>query len=94
MQEYGEKRSIPQNKRYWKALLNEIAANAWVDGKQYSALAWAEFFKGKFIGFEETPDGRQIGISTTTLNVAEFSAYMTQIEAYAAQELGLELSEG
>ncbi|MFZ2974944.1 MAG: recombination protein NinB [Ferribacterium limneticum] len=84
------KRSSDQNKRYW-AILNEIAGNAWINGQQFSSEAWAEFFKGKFIGFEETPDGRRIGISTTTLDVAEFTEYMTRIEVYAASELGIEV---
>lgn len=86
VQEHKTKRSTDQNKRYW-AILNEIAANTWLDGRQFSADAWHEFFKGKFIGYEETPDGRQIGISTTTLSVADFGDYMTRIEAYAADEL-------
>lgn len=89
VQEHKTKRSTDQNKRYW-AILNEIAANTWLDGRQFSADAWHEFFKGKFIGYEETPDGRQIGISTTTLSVADFGDYMTRIEAYAADELGIE----
>lgn len=88
-QEHKTKRSTDQNKRYW-AILNEIAANTWLDGRQFSADAWHEFFKGKFIGYEETPDGRQVGISTTTLSVADFGDYMTRIEAYAADEIGIE----
>ena len=84
------KRSIEQNRRYW-LILGEIAENGWIDGKRFSTESWAEYFKGKFIGFEETPDGRQIGISTTTLDVAAFADYMTRIEAYAAQELGIEV---
>lgn len=90
--EHKAKRSTDQNKRYW-AILNEIAAGAWVNGKQFSADAWHEFFKAEFIGKEETPDGRQIGISTTTLDVAEFGEYMTRVEHYAAEQLGLELSQ-
>lgn len=90
IQEHKAKRSIDQNKRYW-AILNEIAANAWVSGRQFSTEAWHEFFKAKLIGYEETPDGRQIGISTTTLAVAEFGDYMTRIEVYAAEELGIEI---
>ena len=89
--EHKVKRSGEQNKRYW-AILGEISANAWVDGKQFSAEAWAEFYKGKFIGHEETPDGRTIGISTTTLAVHEFGDYMTKIEQHAASELGVEFS--
>lgn len=90
IQEHKAKRSVDQNKRYW-AILNEIAANAWVSGRQFSAEAWHEFFKAKFIGYEETPDGRLHGISTTTLNVAEFGDYMTRIEVYSTDELGISI---
>lgn len=88
--EWKNKRSVEQNKRLWK-ILNEIAEQAWVNGDQYSADAWHEMFKRKFIGQEELPDGGILGISTTTLNVSEFGDYMTKIEAYAATELGLEI---
>jgi len=88
--EWKNKRSVEQNKRLWK-ILNEIAESAWVNGDQYSADAWHEMFKRKFIGQEELPDGGILGISTTTLNVSEFGDYMTKIEAYAATELGLEI---
>lgn len=88
--EHKAKRSVDQNKRYW-AILNEIAEGAWIGGRQFSTEAWHEFFRAKFIGYEETPDGRQIGISTTTLSVAEFGDYMTRVEAYAAAELGIEI---
>ena len=89
--EHKAKRSTDQNKRYW-ALLNEISAGAWLNGKQYSPEAWAEHFKRSFIGLEELPDGNSIGISTTALDVAEFSAFMTRIEVYAAEELGIDLT--
>ena len=88
--EYKAKRSGEQNRRYW-AILNQIAAEAWIDGKQFSADAWHEFAKRKFIGCEETPGGGSVGISTTTLSVSEFSDYTTRVEVYAAQELGLEV---
>lgn len=87
--EHKAKRSGDQNKRYW-AILNEIAEGAWIGGRQFSTEAWHEFFRAKFIGYEETPDGRQIGISTTTLSVAEFGDYMIRVEAYAATELGVD----
>lgn len=89
--EHKSKRSIEQNKRYW-AMLHEIASGAWLGGKQYSAEAWAEYFKREFIGSEELPGGGSIGISTTTLNVEEFAAYMTRIEVYAATDLGVEFT--
>lgn len=87
--EHKSKRSIEQNKRYW-ALLNELAAAAWVGGRQFNAEAWHEYFKRKFIGYEELPGGETAGISSTTLDVGEFSAYMERIEAHASTELGVE----
>ena len=88
--EYRKARSSEQNRRSW-ALLNQISAEAWIDGKQFSADAWHEYAKRKFIGVEETPGGGSVGISTTTLSVQDFATYMTRVEVYAAQELGLEV---
>ena len=90
VEEHKAKRSSAQNRRYW-AILGQISESAFVGGKQFSTEAWAEHFKRSFIGFEELPDGSLIGISTTSLNTAEFTEYMDRIEAYAATELGLEI---
>lgn len=79
------KRSIDQNKRYWKLLL-ELSDLAWVDDRQYSKEAWHEYLKREFIGIEELPGGGQIGISTTKLTVEEFGNYMTRIEQWAAEQ--------
>lgn len=79
------KRSIEQNKRYW-AMLREIAATVWIEGKQYSDEVWHEQFKRWFIGMIEMPDGSMVGISTTTLNVGEFGEYMTRIEHWCAEQ--------
>lgn len=88
--EHKSKRSIEQNKRMW-VILRQIEEGAWIDGKQFTQDAWHEEFKRKFIGVEELPGGGTVGISTTSLNVEEFAAYMTRIEVYAATELGVEL---
>ncbi|EFQ42173.1 recombination protein NinB [Pseudomonas aeruginosa] len=83
------KRSIEQNKRYW-SLLRELAAVAWVDGRQFDDQVWHEQFKRWFIGCEDVslPDGSTElrGISTTKLTVDEFGIYMTKIEAWAAEQ--------
>lgn len=89
--EYKAKRSFEQNSRYW-AILTEIAEGAWVKGRQYTPEVWAEYFKRKFIGVEELPDGREVGLSTTKLSVAEFSDFMTRIEQHAVSALGVELA--
>jgi len=86
--EYKTRRSIEQNKRYWD-LLGEIATGAWLDGRQFGREAWHDYFKGLFIGFEDVPGGRQVAMSTTRLSVSEFADYMTRVEAFAAQELGV-----
>ncbi|WP_240122716.1 recombination protein NinB [Pseudomonas aeruginosa] len=83
------KRSIEQNKRYW-SLLRELAAVAWVDGRQFDDQVWHEQFKRWFIGCKDVklPDGSTElrGISTTKLTVDEFGIYMTKIEAWAAEQ--------
>lgn len=89
VEEHKAKRSGSQNRMYW-LLLTDIAANCWIDGRQYSKEAWHAHFAGEFIGWEELPGGRRSPISTTTLSVAEFTAYIERIQAYAATELALE----
>lgn len=89
--EYKAKRSAEQNARYW-ALLGEIADGAWVNGRQFSDDVWHEFFRREFIGKEDLPDGREVGLTTTKLSVAEFSDYMTRIEQYAVTRLGVQLA--
>lgn len=79
------KRSIEQNKRY-HALLRDLAAVAWINGRQYGPEAWAEYFKQELIGWDDLPNGQRRGISTTTLSVSEFGDYMTRIEQWAAEQ--------
>jgi len=100
-------RSLSANALMWAGPLNDIASQAWVHGKQYSALIWHEYFKEKFLPdfpdptqvkegyrkYEETPDGRRVLIgSTQKLTKHGFSLYMEQIYAYGA-ELGVRFSE-
>ena len=100
-------RSLSANALMWAGPLNDIASQAWVHGKQYSALIWHEYFKEKFLPdfpdltqvkegyrkYEETPDGRRVLIgSTQKLTKHGFSLYMEQIYAYGA-DLGVRFSE-
>lgn len=85
-----KKRTPEQNRRYWgRGVLAQIAEQATVNGKLYSAEVWHEQFKRMFIGFDELPNGQIIGKSSTALTTAEFCDFCTQVEAYAAQELGV-----
>ena len=86
--EHKSKRTLEQNARYW-ALLNDIAANSWIEGRQFSSEAFHEFFKRRFIGCEDTPGGGTVGISTRTLNVGDFADYMMKVEQYATDELAV-----
>ena len=85
-----KKRTPEQNRRYWgRGVLAQIAEQATVNCKLYSAEVWHEQFKRMFIGFDELPNGQIIGKSSTGLTTAEFCDLCTQVEAYAAQELGV-----
>ena len=85
-----KKRTPEQNRRYWgRGVLAQIAEQATVNGKLYSAEVWHEQFKRMFIGFDELPNGQIIGKSSTGLTTAEFCDFCTQVEAYAATELGV-----
>lgn len=84
------KRTSRQNRRYWgNGVLAQIAAQATVNGRLYSAETWHEQFKRQFIGVIELPNGEVIGKSSTDLTTTEFSAFCDQVEAYAATELGV-----
>lgn len=83
-------RTKAQNRRYWgRGVLSQIAEQAVINGKQYSAEVWHEQFKRQFIGVEELPDGSVIGKSSAKLTTAQFSEFCAQVEAYAATSLGV-----
>lgn len=84
------KRTNSQNRRYWgRGVLAQVAEQAVVNGRLYSAEVWHEQFKRQFIGFEELPNGQIVGKSSKELTTAEFSDFCAQVEAYAAKELGV-----
>lgn len=90
---YRSKRSLEQNRRYFgPAVLGAIAEQAWIDGRQYDKESWHEYFKRQFIGTVDLPGGATRAMSSSDLNVEEFSQFMQQVEAYAAQELGVQFT--
>ena len=85
-----KKRTSKQNKRYWgQGILAQIAAQAVVGGKMYSAENWHEIFKRMYLGVDELPNGQVIGKSSTGLTTAEFCEFSDQVEAYAQTDLGV-----
>ena len=84
------KRTKAQNRRYWgNGVLKQIADQATVNGRLYSAETWHELAKRKFIGVIELPNGEVIGKSSADLTTAEFCEFCDQVEAYAATHLGV-----
>ena len=85
-----KKRSSKQNRRYWgKGVLAQIAAQATVGGKLYSAETWHEMFKRTFVGVIELPNGEVIGESSASLTTKEFCDFCDEVEAYAVTELNV-----
>ena len=83
-------RTTKQNKRYWsRGVLKQIAEQAVINGRQYSAEAWHELMKKKFIGLVELPDGSVIGQSSRDLSTTQFGEFCEQVEAYACTELSV-----
>ncbi len=103
IRESEKPRTADQNALMWAAL-EEIAAQAWVQGRQHDAEVWHEHCKREFLpeNFEEKitrvgyrkwaflPNGeRQCVGSTTMLTRRGFSDYIEQIYAFGAS-LGVE----
>jgi hypothetical protein len=90
---YKSRRSLDQNRRYFgPAVLGAIAEQAWIEGRQYDKESWHEYFKRTFIGVVELPDGATRAMSSSELGVEEFSAFMQQVEVYAATVLGVQFT--
>jgi hypothetical protein len=89
VRERKSKRSIEQNRRLWE-IYRRMSETIWVNGQQFSPETWGEHCKREFIGIEEIamPNGsiEKRGISTTSLNVAEFGEYMESIERWCANQ--------
>ena len=83
-------RTGKQNKRYWgRGVLAQVAEQATVGGRLFSAESWHEQFKRQFIGIIELPNGEVIGKSSAGLTTAEFCNFSDQVEAFACTELGV-----
>ncbi|WP_354686671.1 recombination protein NinB [Cupriavidus necator] len=87
------KRNAEQNRFYWGVVLRDIAEQAWVNGRQFDKDTWHEYL-GRLHGVCEDvtlPDGEIVSRrkSTTQMSVGEFSAYTAQVQAYAANNLGV-----
>ena len=90
---YRKTRSQEANALMW-VWLGQLAADAWVSGRQYSAETWHEHAKRENLPeansrgdhkWEEMPDGsRRCVMSTTRLTDREMSDYMEKLGVLAA----------
>lgn len=97
-------RSMDANSLYWVGPLKDMAEQAYVGGRSYSAEVWHEHLKKEYLPEESDerytkdgyrkwdtgPDGSRILVgSTTQLTKAGFSIYLEQVYAFGAS-LGVE----
>lgn len=88
IQKVSTNRSLNQNNLYWQ-WLTIISDNTGNDVNELHT-----YFKTVFLGMKTTEVfGRVIETvsDSHTLSVSEFANYMTQVQAFAASELGIEL---
>lgn len=101
-EEAEDERSLQQNRFMWGVVLKEIAEQASIDGKRWTAEAWHEFGKRTFLGYEikriviagrkRKAVSRQLR-STTKQSVKRMSKYLDELMAFAVTDLGVRFSE-
>lgn len=100
-QEHEDDRSVQQNRFYWGPCLSEISQQARIEGQQWAPEAWHELFKRLFLGYEIKKTqvaGRKRPVvirrlkSTTGLKVRPMGKYLDELQAFAANELGVRFS--
>lgn len=87
------------NARMWAGPLKDIAEQAWIDGRQFSAEVWHEWAKREFLPEEFDPElcrenyrkwdfdpsGERVLVGSTTMLTSKgFSDHMTMLEAAGA----------
>lgn len=99
VEEYRPPRKQDQNALMWSGPLADIAEQAWLEGRRYSAEVWHEFAKRELLpeefdpmlcrdGYEKwaiTPTGDRVLIGTTTkLTVKGMAQYLEALYAFGA----------
>jgi hypothetical protein len=82
-------RSVRQNRLYWGVVLGTIAADTGNTTEDLHLILKDMFLPRKFI----TLAGKEVEVrkTTTDLSTEEFGKYLTQIAAWAATELGIQI---
>lgn len=107
LREEVKARKPDQNSLMFAGPIRDIAAQAWLDGKQYSDIVWHEFLKRQllpdafdpelcldgYVKWESDPAGNPIMVgSTKKLTVHGFSLHLEQVFAFGAS-LGVQFHE-
>lgn len=92
------RRTIEANAHYWGYVLRTIAEQAWVNDQQFTADTWHEYYANLYCPKVEVvlPTGEIFSRrkSTSEMSQKEFADYVTRVQANAAQERGVEFSNG
>lgn len=86
-------RTLEQNARIW-ALMNEISQQApsAMGGEWWAPEVWYDYCARRFGGVEPGPFGQPARVHPSKFDKQKFSDYMTEVEAWAATELGVQFS--
>ncbi|WAL81335.1 recombination protein NinB [Pandoraea sp. XJJ-1] len=89
-----EKKRNSQQNRKLHAMLQEIADNAWWNGRQYPMEFWKEYYRRRFLLKDEyVIDGGeiiQVYWSTADMSVGHFAELIQRIEVEAARDFGID----
>jgi hypothetical protein len=92
-------RRLDANSRMWAGPLRDMAQQAWIDGRQFSAEVWHEWAKREFLPeefdpmlcrenyrkWDFDPSGERVLVGSTTMLTAKgFADHMTMLEAAGA----------
>lgn len=100
-EEDEDDRTIQQNRFYWGPCLGDIEDQARINGQRWTREAWHQLFKRMFLGYEikkVAVAGRKRKTvirslkSTTGLKVRPMAKYLTELQAFAAVDLGVQFS--
>jgi len=84
---------------YFGVCIKQISEQAWVDGRQYSKECWHDYFAKLFLPAKELvlPDGEIVikrgSIARGKISLKKMTAFITEVEAYATTELGVEFDK-
>ena len=56
IREEAKARTLDQNALMWSGPLADIEAQAWLNGRQYSAVLWHEYYKAEYLPEEDATD--------------------------------------